>query len=88
MDWKLFLPILVPALTKMLDEFIKGEKLTAWQIKALQMAYGAALVFGEEVVADSENTLDDAALELFKNLTEDTAKEGEFPLLVLAMVGE
>jgi len=86
MDWKIMLPILITGISPILDGVIKGERLNSTQQKMVQQIYSAALIWGEDAVNNTETDLDNQGLEAFKALCEDTAKEGDFPLLVLAMV--
>ena len=86
MNWEIMLPLLITGLTPILDGFIKGERLTPTQQKMVQQVYSAAVIWGEDAVNTTETDLDNEGLETFKALCEDTAKEGDFPLLVLAMV--
>lgn len=77
---KMLLPLLIEAAKAIIDKAIVGEKLKEAEIKTIQTAYVAAKVWLQDVVTDTVNTYDDAALEAFLELCEDTANEGNFKL--------
>jgi len=77
---KLLVPLLIEAAKAAIDKFIAGEKLNEYEVKAVQTAYAAGKVWLVDVVNDSVNTYDNAALDAFFASCEDTAAEGGFTL--------
>ena len=79
-----FLPFLVPAVKSIADSQIKGEKVNdAGQI--IVSATHGILEHIERYTDATANKYDDMAVETIKAICVDTAKEGQFPILMLTM---
>ncbi len=76
----LLTPILIRGAKAAIDSAVKGEELSEDQVKGIQSGYVMAKIWLRDVVADTDNTYDDAGLEVFFTSCEDTAKEGDFDL--------
>ena len=86
MDLGLFLPFAMEGAKQVIDAAVDGAKLNRTGQKVVQSAYSLATIIGEDAVASTETKVDDQALDQFKLLCEDTAKEGNFPLPALSNV--
>lgn len=78
------LPMLVPLVIRgaksAIDSYVKGEELSEDQVKGIQSGYVMGKIWLRDVVADTDNTYDDAGLQAFFESCEDAAGEGEFLL--------
>jgi len=77
-----FLPFLVPAVKQIADAQVKGEELNEAGQIIVSVVHGV-LEHIEPYTDMSQSAYDDMALETVKSLCEDTAKEGDFPILML-----
>ena len=78
------LPMLVPLVIRgaksALDSYVDGEDLSEDQVKGIKSGYAMGKIWLIDVVADTDNTYDDAGLAAFFESCEDVAGEGGFDL--------
>lgn len=72
--------ILLQALGKIVDGVIDGGKLSADQVKGVRTYFFLANEWGDDLVKNTENDLDDQALSFTLSQCVDLAEEGKFPL--------
>lgn len=82
--FELYVPILIEAAEAVIDKLVPGERLAPTAQKLVKSAYIESKIWAAEAAANSLTTVDDQVLTSFWSLAEDTAKEGEFELPVLA----
>lgn len=84
---KLF-PLLLELLKQFADGVIDGEAVKQNQdlLEGIQFANGVIEVYGDNLTDLIPGDYDEQILETFKAFIKDTAKEGDFPVLVLAKI--
>ena len=75
--------LLVKPLQSVIDGLVEGEQLTEEQRKILYSGYVAVKTWMPDIVADTANTYDDAALEILLKSAEDTMNEAGIIVPVL-----
>ena len=84
----LIFPMVLELLKKFADGALDGQVIAQKPDlkEGLQFAYGAFMIYGDNLAALIKGNYDDRVIEAFLQFVEDTAKEGDFPLLKLVKV--
>ena len=77
-----FIPFLVPAIKQIADAQLKGEELDDAGRIIVSAAHGICEHL-EPYTDATETVYDDMSIDTIKALCQDTAKEGDFPILAL-----
>lgn len=86
--FKTFLPAIIAMVKMVLDGLVKGEALSEHGKMALISAYVELSIWGQHFAADSDNELDDDAIEALLDSIVDTASEAGVELPELPLFDE
>ena len=88
MEISLVFPLLKQAAQVAINAVTDGVEIGPNGIGAIQIAYNAANVFLTRLVESTETPYDDEAMDVFMASCEHAARKRDFPLPILAAVGE